>query len=82
MTTAITPRSLEIFLAYAREALNWDSEVPWNGHGQSTKADTGNLTQLKIAGLVTTRVDDTVGDVWLEFTDAGIALAAEHGIEI
>jgi hypothetical protein len=93
MTTKITPRSLEIFLAYARDTENWSNEVPWNGNVRSTEADKGNLTQLKRAGLVTTRVDHDPNhyidndkrappQVWLEFTDAGIALAAEHGIEI
>jgi hypothetical protein len=44
------------------------------------KAERGNLTQLKKAGLITTDIEE--GHTWLFFTDAGKALAAKHGIKL
>jgi hypothetical protein len=85
----ITPRSLELFLAFARDADNWSGTPLIGGNVPFTKADEGNLTQLKIAGLVKTFEDGTEGGrksgaplFWVDFTDAGRALAKEHGIEI
>lgn len=78
MTTPrnITPQSLKVFLAYAEDAGNW-SGTPLVG---GDKAERGNLTQLKKAGLIETDTDE--GHTWLYFTDAGKALAAEHGIDL
>jgi hypothetical protein len=74
--TNITPRSLELFLAYANDAGNWSGQPLFDG----SKEDRGNLTQLKQAGLLTTFTDE--GCLWIDFTEAGVALAAQHGIEI
>jgi hypothetical protein len=71
----ITPESLKLFLDLAEDAGNWSGTPPTWG----TKEQRGNLTQLKQAGLLTTFTDR--GDAFAEFTDAGRALAAEHGIE-
>jgi hypothetical protein len=50
------------------------------GNVGGDKAERGNLTQLKVAGLITTDIEE--GNTWLFFTDAGKALAAQHGITI
>ena len=81
MTTHnITETSLEVFLAYAADADNWNGTPLVGGNVGGDKAERGNLTQLKKAGLITTDIEE--GHTWLFFTDAGKALAAEHGIKL
>ncbi|ART70536.1 hypothetical protein BTO20_20120 [Mycobacterium dioxanotrophicus] len=77
----ITARSLELFLDYARDADNWGGTPLVGGNVGGSREDNGNLTQLKQAGLVTTFNHDP-GDTWIRFTEAGRALAAEHGVEM
>lgn len=72
----ITERSLALFLELARDACNW-SGTPILMRSVS---DRGNIVQLKQAGLLTTFADR--GDTFAAFTPAGVALAAEHGVEI
>ena len=76
----MTPASLALFLAYARDAGNWSGTPLVGGNVLQTKEHNGNLTQLKRAGLVRTFVSD--GCTWLSFELAGVALAKEHGINI
>lgn len=76
----ITERSLELFLAYAADAGNWGGTPLVGGNVGGSREDSGNLTQLKRAGLVTTLEDD--GAVFIRFTESGRAFAAEHGVEI
>ena len=72
----ITDTSLALFLALADDAGNW-SGTPM---ADVTAQERGNLTQLKRAGLLTTYVDE--GIPFAVFTDAGIALAAAHSIDL
>ena len=76
----ITETSLAVFLAYANDADNWGGTPLVGGNVGGTTAERGNLTQLKQAGLLDTFKSD--GETWVDFTDAGKALAAEHGIKI
>lgn len=76
----ITPQSLNVFLAYARDAGNWSGTPLVGGNVGGTKEERGNLTQLKQAGLITTFVDE--GYTWITFTNAGVALAAQHNIKL
>lgn len=76
----ITQTSLDLFLAYARDAGNWSGTPCVGGNVGGSKEDRGNLTQLKRAGLITT--DKSDGQTWVNFTDAGRVLAAAHGVEI
>lgn len=76
----ITEASLALFLLYAEDAGNWSGTPLVGGNVGGSKEDRGNLTQLKRAGLITTFVDE--GFAWVIFTPAGVALAAEHGIDI
>jgi hypothetical protein len=76
----LTPRSLEIFLAYAKDACNWSGTPCLGANVPFSKEDRGNLTQLKRAGLVTTEKSD--GLEWMTFTLEGRKLAAKHGVEI
>ena len=76
----ITERSLELFLKYARDAGNWGGTPLVGGNVESSREDNGNLTQLKRAGLITTSDGD--GVVYIRFTEAGRALAAQHGIDV
>lgn len=76
----ITDKSLALFLEYARDAGNWSGTPLVGGNVGGSKEDRGNLTQLKKAGLVTT--DESEGNRWLIFTQAGRELAREHGFMI
>lgn len=76
----ITGRTLELFLAYAKDAGNWSGMPLVGGNVGGSKEDRGNITQMKKAGLVTTHVDE--GCTWMSFTDAGRAFAAERGVNI
>jgi hypothetical protein len=81
----ITETSLAVFLAYAKDAGNWSGTPLVGGNVGGSKEERGNLTQLKRAGLITTFTDPGVGngpEVWLNFTEAGKALAAEHGVTL
>jgi hypothetical protein len=82
MTTAqnITGRSLELFLAYARDAGNWGGTPGIGCNVGGSKEDRGNITQLKRAGLITTFRSDRID--WIEFTAEGKNLAAENGVHL
>jgi len=88
-TSTISAASLALFLELARDAGDWSGQPLFQG----TKAQQGNLTQLKQAGLVTSFEDDDEGRVdfagrrlppavFVCFTEAGKALAAQHGVTI
>lgn len=79
MTLTITDRSLALFLAYAKDAKNWEGTPLVGGNVGGSIEDRGNLTHLKQAGLILTFRDN---GLWIEFTTAGKALAAERGITI
>lgn len=76
----ITEKSLQLFLDLARDAGNWSGTPMIGGNVEIGTEGRGNLTQLKRAGLLTTFRYD--GDTFAEFTDEGVALAAEHDITI
>lgn len=76
----ITERSLELFLAYAKDAGNWGGYPLVGGNVGGSREDRGNLTQLKVAGLITTFVDE--GCTWIKFTEAGHLLAKKHSVTI
>lgn len=77
--TDITPRSLQLFLDLADDAGNWSGMPLLGGNVGGSKADRGNITQLKQAGLIKTSTDE--GDTFVVFTKAGAALAEQHGID-
>lgn len=77
----ITKTSLEVFLAYAKDACNWGGEPLVGGNVGGTPEERGNLTQLKKAGLIKTFEEDR-NTVFISFTDAGKALATKHNISI
>jgi hypothetical protein len=76
----ITYTSYEVFMAYARDAGNWSGMPLVGGNVGGSKAERGNLTQLKKAGLIKTEIDD--GLSWVVFTPEGKAFAAEMGVII
>ena len=78
-TTTLTAASLTLFLALAADAGNWSGTPLWGGNVGGSRADNGNLTDLKRRGLLTTFSDD--GE-WITFTPAGVELAAQHGISL
>jgi hypothetical protein len=76
----LTKRSLELFSLYALDAANWSGEPLVGGNVGGSKADRGNLTHLKQAGLITTFESD--GHTWMRFTVTGKTFAAEQGIDL
>ena len=76
----ITNASAELFLAYAKDACNWNGTPLVGGNVGGSKEERGNLTQLKRAGLITTFADE--GLTWIAFTESGKAFAAEHGVKV
>lgn len=78
----LTPTSLALFLAYAKDAGNWSGQplIGGNVYNNPNK-DRGNITQLKKAGLIITHRENSYL-TFIEFTPAGKALALSHGIEI
>jgi len=78
--TNITETSLAVFLAYANDADNWNGQPLVGGNVGGSKEERGNITQLKQAGLITTEIDE--GCTWIQFTEAGKAFAAGHGINL
>lgn len=80
----LTKRSLDLFLALARDAANWSGCPMIGGNVGNTKEEReqnrGNITQLKKEGLITTFTDR--GDSFVEFTEEGKKLAQENGITI
>jgi hypothetical protein len=76
----LTSGSLALFLALANDADNWSGTPCWGCNVGGSKADNGNLTDLKRRGLVTTSRDD--GNEWVRFTADGVTLAAAHGISV
>lgn len=83
MTTTITEGSLKLFIELADDAGNWSGTPLFGGNVGGDKASKGHLTHLKRLGLVRTEVDfDDSSCSWVYFTDAGKALAAEHGINL
>ena len=79
----ITEKSLALFLAYAKDAGNWNGNPLVGGNVGGSKEDRGNLTQLKQAGLLTTEKDwEDRSLAWIYFTETGRALAAAHGVTI
>ena len=88
MTTAteLTAASLETFLLYADDAPNW-SWSPWVSAGNimPTNAQRGNLADLVKKGLVEIRYGEGrngLSKKYLVFTDAGVELAAQHGVKV
>ena len=80
LANGITDASLAVFLAYARDAGNWSGMPLVGGNVGGSKEERGNLTQLKRAGLIRTMSEE--GCTWISFTDAGVALAAAHNVEV
>jgi hypothetical protein len=78
-----TTNTLSRFLDYAADAGNWDGS-PWvafaNVDGAGTVENNGYICNMKKRGWITTW--NTNGSAVIDFTDAGKALAAKHGITL
>ena len=78
--TLLTEKSLALFLAYAKDAGNWNGMPMVGGNVGGNKEDAGNLTDLKKNGLLTTSTDE--GCQFVCFTKAGIEFAKANGIDL
>jgi hypothetical protein len=73
----LTQKTLDLFLRLAQDAPEWNGTPLLD----ITSEERGNVTALKLNKLLTTFKDE--GLLWVQFTDAGKALAKEHlGITI
>ncbi len=75
-TSEMTPATLEVFKRHAKDAPNWAGAPMLD----ISKEERGNLTDLKVRGLLTTDKDE--GIEWVYFTPAGYELARTLGYEI
>ena len=88
ITKSLTPETLARFLKYAKDAGNWNGTPLVGGNVGGDPADKGYLTAMKKAGIITTwedrdRINGRVTvSVWMEFTDAGKALAKANGVTL
>jgi len=79
----ITETSQKVFLAYAEDAGNWGGTPLVGGNLGGSKAENGNLTQLKIAGLIVTFDDGERKNLtWIKFTQKGVDYAASLGVDL
>jgi hypothetical protein len=76
----LTEASKALFIAYAKDAGNWSGTPLVGGNVGGSKADVGNLTDLKKKGLITTFRDE--GCDWITFTPAGREYARSLGVTI
>lgn len=76
----ITEESKRVFMDYARDAINWSGSPMVGGNVGGSKEERGNITQLKIAGLIKTQVDE--GYTWIFFTPLGKVYAKSLGIDL
>lgn len=89
-TTALTltAASHDLFIDFAEDADNWNGFPLVNGNVTVDKQQRGNLSDLVQKGLIKVEeVKDTVNgrtrtDSWIAFTAAGVAYAAEHGVDL
>lgn len=80
MNVQITEKSKKLFIAYAEDADNWSGTPLVGGNVSGSKEDRGNLTQLKVAGLIKTF--NAMNCMWIEFTAKGKEYAKSLGIEL
>jgi hypothetical protein len=78
LDTDLTDASKRLFIAYAKDAGNWNGTPLVGGNVGGSKEDRGNLTDLKRRDLIETFRED--GCLWLAFTTIGRAYALHLGI--
>ncbi len=81
VSVSLEPKTLELFLYIAGEAQHWDWTPPIEGLMPFSRENKGRFMQLKKHDLLFVDAVDTDNHV-IHFTDAGVALAAQHGVEI
>ncbi|HIF23204.1 MAG TPA: hypothetical protein EYQ27_15200 [Gemmatimonadetes bacterium] len=79
--------ALDLFILMANDAMNWSGTPLLGGNFDLDEQGKGYLTKLKKAGLVwADKQHDpgcvTHGFVYINFTEAGQALATSHGIDL
>lgn len=77
----LEPKTLELFLYIAGEAEHWDWTPPIEGLMPFSNEDKGRFMHLKKCDLLWVFKAD-FDNHQINFTDAGVAFAAEHGIVI
>ncbi len=76
----LSPKTRQLFLDYAADAGNWSGTPLVGGNVGGSKEERGNLTHLKMAGLIKTFTND--GFTWIEFTSEGRTEALVAGVQI
>lgn len=75
-TSTLSCEALAFFLDLAEDAGNWQGNPPVD----CNKQQEAYLTHAKVAGLLTTDRDGRCRFAY--FTPAGVALAAQHGVDL
>jgi len=78
--TELTPTSHELFMDFAKDAGNWSGTPLVDGNVAMDSQLRGNLSDLVKKGFIT--VFKNEGNSWVDFTEAGKAYAAEHGVDL
>jgi len=80
LLTPLTEDSVRLFKDIANDAGNWGGTPMVGGNVCTTKADLGNLTDLKKHGLLSTFESD--GCQFVSFTKKGVYTAEFYGIKL
>jgi hypothetical protein len=75
----MTEETKTLFIELVEDACNWSGMPLWDGNVAGGKKRRGNLTNLKLMGLVKTQQYE--GNTWVTFTEAGDSLAADMGYD-
>ena len=77
--TNLTEGTKALFIELVEDADQWNGQPLYQHTARDTSAN-GHLTDLKKKGLVTSC--DSEGDIFIDFTDAGIEYAASIGLDL
>lgn len=76
----LSVEALALFIDLANDAPNWGGIPPLGCNITTNQQTNGYVTALKKAKLIKTYKDE--GETWVLWTDAGRALAEQHGIKV
>lgn len=81
MNINLTEASKKLFSDLVNDAPNWSGHPYIGGNVSITKQERGNLTQLKVEGLLETEHDPDAGMPYVIFTAKGKQYAQSLGLD-
>lgn len=83
LSVKLSPKSEALFRDLIKDADNWSGTPLFGGNVGGDKKSAGNLTDLKKKELLTTCQDEENKNCqWVHFTDKGLDLAKEMGLDV